>query len=274
VHKSTHHFDLVNWWLGSAPESVYAQGRRFFYGQDNGRRRGLARSYLRAHGAAAAAGDRFALRLEDSPQLRLYLEAEAEDGYQRDQNVLGPGVTIEDDLAVLVRYRCGATMTYHLTAYSPWEGYRVGFNGSARRLELLVQERLFTDPDPGVTTSAVLHGVDTRPQGVRRLSLHPCWEPPREIPLPHVEGGHGGSDARMLQAILGPPVPDPFRRHATELDGARSLVTGLAANRSLATGMPVRAEELPTGRHRREANRWALGRAWPRARFLTEIPWR
>ena len=246
VHKSTHHFDLVNWWLGSAPEAVYAQGRLFFYGEDNGRRRGLARPYARAHGAAAAAGDRFALHLEDSPQLRrLYLEAEAEDGYQRDRNVFGPGVTIEDDLAVLVRYGCGATMTYHLTAYSPWEGYRIAFNGSAGRLELLVQESVFTDPDPGVTTSAVLHGVDTTStEGVCRLSLHPCWEPPREIPLQSLEGGHGGGDVRMLQAILGPPAPDPFRRRATELDGARSLVTGLAANRSLATGMPVRAKEV------------------------------
>ena len=28
-------------------------------------------------------------------------------------------------------------MTYHLTAYSPWEGYRVLFNGTRGRLELL-----------------------------------------------------------------------------------------------------------------------------------------
>ena len=37
-------------------------------------------------------------------------------------------MTIEDDMAVLVRYRSGTTLTYHLTAYSPWEGYRVMFN--------------------------------------------------------------------------------------------------------------------------------------------------
>jgi hypothetical protein len=111
--------------------------------------------------------------------------------------------------------------------------------------ELLVQESVVTDRDPGVTTSAVLHGVDTTTtEGVRRLSLHPCWEPPAEIPLQRLEGGHGGGDARMLQAILGPPAPDPFRRRATELDGALSLVTGLAANRSLASGIPVRTEEV------------------------------
>jgi hypothetical protein len=32
---------------------------------------------------------------------------------------------IEDDMSVLVQYKNAVTMTYHLTAYSPWEGYRV-----------------------------------------------------------------------------------------------------------------------------------------------------
>ncbi|MFR9778066.1 hypothetical protein ACL02O_18685 [Micromonospora sp. MS34] len=50
----------------------------------------------------ADTADPFALRLADHPRLReLYLDAEAEDGYQRDRNVFAPGVAIEDDLAVL-----------------------------------------------------------------------------------------------------------------------------------------------------------------------------
>jgi len=246
VHKSTHHFDLVNWWLQSVPETVYAQGRLFFYGEQNGRRRGLARPYERAHGSAAAQGDPFALRLEDSPQLTaLYLDSEGEDGYHRDLNVFGPGVTIEDDMAVLVRYRSGATMTYHLTAYSPWEGYRIAFNGSAGRLDLLVEENRYTDPVPGVTGSAVLHGVDTTgAEGLTRLMLHPFWEPPREVPFELGRGGHGGGDPRMLQAIFGEAAPDPYRRRATQADGALSLVTGLAANRSFETGLPVRADDV------------------------------
>ena len=40
------------------------------------------------------------------------------------------GINIEDDMAVLVRYASGAKMSYHLTAYSPWEGFRVAFNGT------------------------------------------------------------------------------------------------------------------------------------------------
>ena len=147
VHKATHHFDLVNWWLGAAPRPCTRTGRLFFYGDENGR--SAARPGLRA-GARLRRRRRRPVRdasWRDTPGCReLYLDAEHEDGYHRDQNVFAPGVTIEDDMAVLVRYASGATMTYHLTAYSPWEGYRVMFNGSRGRLELDVVENYFVEP--------------------------------------------------------------------------------------------------------------------------------
>lgn len=247
VHKATHHFDLVNWWLGTEPETVYAQGGLFFYGDEAGARRGLACDYARAHGSPAAADDPFAVRLAESPLLTaLYLEAEGADGYHRDQNVFGPGVTIEDDMAVLVRYASGATLTYHLTAYAPWEGYRISFNGSEGRLELLVEESTWTRSDVRVRgDSAVLHGesVGDAP-GRTELMLRRFWEPPREIEVRTGEGGHGGGDVRMLADLFGEPAPDPLGRAADATDGARSLVTGLAANRSFESGSPVQTRDL------------------------------
>jgi predicted dehydrogenase len=245
VHKSTHHFDLVNWWIGSRPDVVFALGRLFFYGDGNGRRHGYARDYLRAHEATAAADDPFALHLAQNPDLAgLYLDAEHEDGYHRDQNVFAPGVTIEDDLAVSVRYASGATMTYHLTAYAPWEGYRVAVNGSRGRLELEVVETSFARP-PGTTGSASLHGHDAPDDASARLLVRPFWQPPREIPLEVGQGGHGGADARLAQALFGRGTDaDVLGRRATERDGALSLLTGFAANESLATGAPVRTGDL------------------------------
>lgn len=35
VHKSTHHFDLVNWWIDGIPEQVFAYGNLAFYGKKN-----------------------------------------------------------------------------------------------------------------------------------------------------------------------------------------------------------------------------------------------
>ncbi|MFF3374845.1 Gfo/Idh/MocA family protein [Streptomyces sp. NPDC002680] len=245
VHKATHHFDLVNWWLGTEPETVYAQGGLFFYGAEAGRRRGLARDYTRAHGSPAAEDDPFAVHLKDSPVLSaLYLDAEAEDGYHRDQNVFGPGVTIEDDMAVLVRYATGAILSYHLTAYAPWEGYRIAFNGSEGRLELLVEESTWTPPR-GAASGSVLHGVEVADTvGRTELTLRRFWAEPREVKIATGEGGHGGGDVRMLQDVFGARVHDPLHRAADAADGARSLVTGLAANRSFETGLPVRTRDL------------------------------
>ena len=35
VHKATHHFDLINWWLRSYPTEVFAMGGLSFYGRAN-----------------------------------------------------------------------------------------------------------------------------------------------------------------------------------------------------------------------------------------------
>ncbi len=34
IHKSTHHFDLVNWWIGKQPKDVFAFGDLHYYGKD------------------------------------------------------------------------------------------------------------------------------------------------------------------------------------------------------------------------------------------------
>ncbi|WP_433382914.1 Gfo/Idh/MocA family protein [Actinoplanes sp. CA-142083] len=246
VHKSGHHFDLVNWWLGAAPVEAYASGRLFFYGE-NGKRHGYARDYDRVHGSPEAQDDPFALHLEDNPRLReLYLDAEAEDGYHRDQNVFAPGVTIEDDMAVLVRYDTGATMTYHLTAYAPWEGYRLMVNGSKGRLELEVVESDHVSPaSAGELKGAAVHGTKAAPErGGVTLTIRPYWAPPYAVELqPHNREGHGGADTRMTAVLLGGQT-DPMHRSATARDGALALLTGLAANRSLQTGERVRVSDL------------------------------
>ncbi len=242
VHKSTHHFDLVNWWLNASPETVTAYGRLFFYGDEAGKKHGYARDYDRAHGSEKAADDPFALQLHENEGLReLYLEAEAHDGYHRDQNVFGPGVSIEDDMAVLVRYNTGATMSYHLTAYAPWEGYRIAFNGSRGRIELDMVESDHVAPKVSGEVkghSPALHGeAGAREQGGVSLRLREFWKPPEEVPIASFErAGHGGADARMIDAL--------FDRGASALDGARSLLTGLAANQSMATEASVRANDL------------------------------
>lgn len=254
VHKSSHHFDLVNWWLGDVPSRVYASGGLRFYGDQNAAARGLGPRPARGTGVA---GDPFALDLTHDPRLRsLYLDAEHHDGYLRDQDVFGPGITIEDNMSLVVDYRRGATMTYSLNAHSPWEGYRVAVNGTAGRAELEVVERgaveLDADGnailDPSATPGAASE-VPLRPAG-ERLLVQKHWEQPTEHPIPAGIGGHGGGDAILLKDVFRRRLrveEDALGRPAGYLDGLRAVAVGIAANQSLVTGLPVTIRDLDLG---------------------------
>ena len=247
VHKATHHFDLINWWLDSSPETVFAFGDLKFYGRENAEERGVTRFYDRAQGSEAAKDDPFALDLGESERLRgLYLDAEHEDGYHRDQPVFGSGISIEDDMAVLVRYENGATMSYHLTAYSPREGFRVSFNGTKGRLDLEVAESPYVSGARGDFNMPELRGSEPLAEAERpEIIVQPLWGKPVAVPYASGQGGHGGGDIRLLADLFElERQPDPLGRAAGHLDGARSILTGIAANQAMRTGLPVRVADL------------------------------
>jgi predicted dehydrogenase len=246
VHKSSHHFDLVNWWIDAAPVRVFASGALRFYGEDNALRRSSS-PRLPAAEAYRDQPNPFTLDIAADPRLKaLYVDAAAHDGYHRDQNVFGPGITIEDNLAVLVDYDSGATMSYSLNAHSPWEGYRVTVNGTEGRAELEVVERssVLLDADGRAvldpSANPVAGPADTVRPMAERLVLQRHWEPAREVPIPSGIGGHGGGDAFLLEHLFTRVESDaPLGRVAGFDDGVRAVSVGIAGNESLRTGLPV-----------------------------------
>ncbi|MBE6644759.1 MAG: Gfo/Idh/MocA family oxidoreductase [Ruminococcaceae bacterium] len=232
VHKSTHHFDLVNFWLDTYPKRVFALGDLKFYGRENAEERGVTKFYSRVHGQKNAEGDPFALVLEDNERLkRLYLDAEADDGYIRDQSVFGDNISIEDTMNVLVQYKNGAQMSYSLNAYSPWEGFRVSITGTKGRIEMEVIESVYINAGGDSANEGVVKG--------KKITVYPMFGEPYNVPIEEAAGGHGGGDAVLLNDLFGIPVEDPYKRAASHIDGAMSILTGIAANKSIASGMPV-----------------------------------
>ena len=237
VHKSTHHFDLVNFWLGTKPKQVFAYGDLMFYGRENAENRGVTKFYNRVHGSENAKGDPFALVMEGNENLEnLYLNAEKEDGYIRDQSVFGDGISIEDTMGVLVKYESGAIMSYSLTAYSPKEGFRVVFTGTKGRMELEVTEAVYVN---GAGDKA-LEGAAKK----KSITVLPMFDSAYDVEIPELEGGHGGGDPILLNDIFGTHEPDPLNRAASHIEGAMSILTGVAANKSIASGMPVDIKPL------------------------------
>jgi predicted dehydrogenase len=253
IHKSSHHFDLVNWWLQDAPTRVYARGGLRFYGAENAAKRGLGERPERGS-VDSPLKDGFSLDLRTDEQLRgLYLENEQYDGYVRDRDVFDPGITIEDNLALVVDYASGATMSYSLNAHSPWEGYTVAVNGTRGRAELSVVERgavLLDGDGRGIVDPSA------RPDGVvdesgrpvsERLVVQRHFEGAREVEIPTGEGGHGGGDRMLLEDVFVGGREDELARAASWSDGVRSVAVGLAGNRSLAEGRAILTSELELG---------------------------
>jgi len=237
VHKSTHHFDLVNFWLGTTPETVYATGGLRFYGRENAEARGVTQFYQRAHGSKLAKEDPFAIDLEGNPHLKaMYLDAEHEDGYQRDQSVFSDGINIEDTLGVMVTYKNKAILNYSLNAYLPWEGYMVSFNGTKGRIEVRIREQSYINSGGSKDEEGKVKE--------KSIMVMPMFGQPYEVEVVEGKGGHGGGDPILLQDIFGTPVKDEFNRAASHVDGAMSILTGIAGNISLNTGQPVKVDQL------------------------------
>jgi predicted dehydrogenase len=239
VHKSTHHFDLVNFWLNTYPKTVYAQGDLMFYGRENAEERGITKFYSRVHGSKNAVGDPFALVMEGNEQLEnLYLKAEVADGYIRDQSVFGDNISIEDTMCVLVRYESGAMLSYSLNAYSPIEGFRVIMTGTKGRIEMEVIEKVYVNGEGDKSDEGAVEGA--------RITVYPMFEKPYGVSLEATEGGHGGGDPVLLNDIFGggAQTPDPLKRAASHIDGAMSILTGICANKSIATGLPINVSDI------------------------------
>ncbi len=247
VHKSTHHFDLVNWLIDGIPQQVFAYGDLVFYGKENAIARGdeAWTKYDRYTGKAAE-DDPFKVDLsQDSTMRSIYYDAEKETGYVRDQNVFREGIDIEDRMSVLVKYRDGATLSYHLNSFSPWEGYRLSIVGDKGRIEY--EEAYQTpvlegDEQEEVEIDPVAAGTK-----VRRLTWLPLFGAGKVIPVPVVEGGHGGGDALLQEQIFsGNPTEDLYNRSAGYQQGVASAIIGIAANHSIVSGQPVNVDSLVT----------------------------
>jgi len=237
VHKSTHHFDLVNFWLDTHPSKVFAYGDLKFYGRSNAEKRGVDKFYSRCLDSEAAKDDPFAIDLKSDETLReLYLNAEEDSGYIRDRSVFADDISIEDTMGVLVKYKNGTILTYSLNAYMPWEGFNVSINGSKGRIELNVKENSYINAGGEKKNEGAL--------GETALRVYPMFGNPYTVEITEKEGGHGGGDPILLNDIFGIPEPDPLNRAASHVAGAMSVLTGIAANKSIASGLEVKIDDL------------------------------
>jgi predicted dehydrogenase len=222
VHKATHHFDLVNWWLDADPVTVYGSGDLKKYGS----RGPFRHTNCRPCPHKAKCPFHFDVT-KDARLTKLYSECESFDGYQRDGCVFKEDINIFDTMSALVRYSSDVTMAYSVNAFMPFEGHRVAFNGENGRLEMRDYER---QPWPeGKDATIEL----TRNFGKREL-----------ITITPGAGGHAGGDPALLQMIFGGGEGPSHMKLPGSRAGALSCLTGVAARKSVAEKRPIQIADL------------------------------
>jgi predicted dehydrogenase len=222
VHKSTHHFDMVNWWLDDEPESVYANGALLYYGS-NGENSGERCSSC-AH--ASECDHYYDIGASDFTRT-YYQEAEQHDGYYRDQCVFGEDVDIYDTMSLNVKYRGGTLLTYSLNAYSPYEGWKATFVGTRGRIEA-------QDYHSGAHVHDPLRSIQIYNQKGEQTTVQ----------VAHSIHDHGGGDKRLRRMLFARDIADPLGQQAGSRAGAMSLLIGAAANQSIAEHRPIRIQDL------------------------------
>ncbi|MDE0559311.1 Gfo/Idh/MocA family oxidoreductase [Algoriphagus sp. NF] len=223
VHKSTHHFDLLNWWIDSDPEEVFAFGELEFYGKNGPFRGKNCRSCPHKDNC-----DFFWDITRNEHLKKLYVDNAQYDGYDRDGCVFREDVDIYDKMAVQIKYKNKVQVSYSLTTYSPYEGYRIAFNGTKGRLEAWIKER---------------QPWEEKAEDVLYLTTN--FGERKEVVIPHGGGGHGGGDTRLKDKLFkDPEMADPWRQSAGSRDGAMSILVGIAARNSIESKKPVKIADL------------------------------
>ncbi|NTF43776.1 Gfo/Idh/MocA family protein [Rhizobium rhizogenes] len=222
VHKATHHFDLLNWYLDSDPETVAAFADLKHYGR-KGPFRGERCRNCRYKDECG-----YYLDISATPLLEsLYEDPSTVDGYVRDACVFREDIDIPDTMVASIRYRNGVNVSYSLNTYMPIEGHHIAFNGHKGRIELRQYEKQKWSTPPADEIVVMKNFGD-----VERI-----W-------VPHASGGHYGGDDRLRNMLLRSGPNDELKQRAGSRAGAMSVLCGIAALQSSRTGQQVSLADL------------------------------
>ncbi len=234
IHKASHHFDTLNWLVGSLPETLAAQGGLMFYGR-NGKMRGK-----RCEGCRHSGQCPFYVDMWKEPRVRrLYKDAEKADGYMRDGCVFDREIDIEDQLGVVYTYKNGVRVIYSLTAFASYEGWDIQVEGTDGRLEL--KEVHDTRWAGG---GSVVHGLEQMAR--QQLTLFSFKDGMKGLEVDKEDGEHGGADPAIQRDFFARPFDAPLTERQAPLEQAvQAILIGHAINVSLGRGgKPVDVQAL------------------------------
>ena len=225
IHKSSHHFDLVNWWIDDVPAAVHAFGNRYYYGKDgalNPDRTSDKRTCPDCkHKMDCKYYSRWATRNSTVEIVDDHLSGfDNKNGkmftdYSPEMCIFDSEIDIYDAYVANVRYHKGAILNYSANFSTPYEGYRLAINGTAGRIE--TEEWMAARPAYPYEAEKIHQYVD----------FYPLFGSRHRITLPDAAGGHGGGDPLLREDIyLGPDPRCNYKILADATDASRAIAIG------------------------------------------------
>ncbi|HZX02465.1 Gfo/Idh/MocA family oxidoreductase [Kribbella sp.] len=228
VHKSSHHFDLLNWWIGEAPEEIFGYGGLNYYGPSSPHRPadGSEDPYFVAQqGSGVFPTDDSEVR---AGLFGLHYPGQYPAG--RPLYIYDAEIDIEDTYSAVARYPGGAMLTYSIDFSSTWEGFRLSVAGTHGSIDLLHGRTV---------EGAALPDSD-------RITVAELFGPTRVLEVVAEEGGHGGADPLMRHDLFAGPSPESVELGlmATSTEAAYAVAMGDALIQSFTTHRPVNLPAL------------------------------
>ncbi|WP_042461636.1 Gfo/Idh/MocA family protein [Neobacillus dielmonensis] len=238
IHKSTHHFDLVNWWLDQKPEEVFAFGALNYYGPNGDLNPRKVPSRFCGTCEDKANCDYFMRwnprsgtnNVKDDHLLAGVYKDVPYTNYRPDACIYDEEINIEDTYTATVKYDGGSLLSYSINFSLPYEGYRLAINGTKGRIE---------------TTE--FHEPSRIPfkYPEQTIEYFPLFGAKETIEVVKNAGGHGGGDPVLIADLfLG---PDPARKYpilAGSEAGAYSIAVGEGVWRSVQENKPIKIKDL------------------------------
>lgn len=245
VTKSCHHLDMANWLIGAEPEEVYAYGALNYYGPKSPHRpvgpngaflegpaeRLASPYYKRWFGDGAVGGESL-----EVPGWELGYDVQY--GNEHPLYIFDEEIDVEDTYSAIVRYDNGASLSYAATWSGPWEGYRLGVNGTHGRIEV-------TDID--------FRGTPSDPE-LSKVVYYPMFGEPTST-MSSAENDDVAADQLLRRELFG-TESELSRRLGAAADswqGALAVATGEAIWRAVQDRRPISVRELIGARRPKSA---------------------
>ncbi len=215
LHKSSHHFDKMNYLLESHAVEVNASGALVAYG---------ARAPHRFSGENCHCCP---YRQECPDAIEYDDDLFDSNIYTPDLCIWSPDIDIEDTFAASILFASGVFASYSLCAYASYEGELIHIQGDNGRIEARQLHYMSQTDD--------LHNQKAVPEESIRIFRFGSAAP-EEVPVERESGSHGGADKLLFAELFAcPPAPSL----PTLQDGIYAVLTGAAVVESIQLGRKI-----------------------------------